>query len=94
MFEVARNLSSLEAMPPGPELAGLLDAVDPTRISDPYDLVELVAACRRLKAWADAIEVQSAAAVARHPVATPRRRHSMGSARSGPPVSCLLRGSV
>ena len=84
MFEAARNLSSLEAKPPGPELAGLLDAVDPTRISDPYDLVELVAACRRLKAWADAIEVQSAAALARHPVchAPEATQHGFGPVRA------------
>jgi hypothetical protein len=62
----------------------LLDAVDPTRISDPYDLVELVAACRRLKAWADAIEVQSAAALARHPVchAPEATQHGFGPVRA------------
>ncbi|MGH8825000.1 MAG: DUF222 domain-containing protein [Jiangellaceae bacterium] len=62
------SLAGLERMAPGAELAGLLEMVHPGEVTDAYDLVELVAACRRLKAWADGIEVETAAALARHPV--------------------------
>jgi len=55
-------------MAPGAELAGLLERVDPAAVPDAYDLVELVAACRRIKAWADGIEIETAAALASHPV--------------------------
>jgi hypothetical protein len=37
-------------MAPGAELAGLLETVEAAAVSDAYDLVELVAACRRVKA--------------------------------------------
>jgi hypothetical protein len=44
------DLGDLERMAPGAELAGLLETVDAAAVSDAYDLVELVAACRRVKA--------------------------------------------
>ncbi len=82
------DLGGLERMPPGPELAGLLERVDPAAVSDAYDLVELVAACRRIKAWADGIEIETAAALAAGTrSATTRRRPGTGSRRSGPPAS-------
>jgi hypothetical protein len=62
------ELAGLEAMPPGPELAQVLAGLDPLEIADAHDLVEVVAACGRLKAWADAIEVRTAAALTGHPV--------------------------
>ncbi len=70
-----------------PGLAGLLERVDPAAVSDADDLVELVAACRRIKAWADGIEVETAAALASHPVCDDMRRPGTGSRRSGPPAS-------
>jgi hypothetical protein len=45
-------------MVPGVELAGVLETVEPSAVTDAYDLVELVAACRRIKAWADAVEIE------------------------------------
>ncbi|MGH8839935.1 MAG: hypothetical protein ACRDVO_11895 [Jiangellaceae bacterium] len=42
-------------------------SVHPDDVADACDLVELAVACR-LKAWADGIELESAAALARHPV--------------------------
>jgi Domain of unknown function (DUF222) len=62
------DLSGLEHVPPGPELVSVLARVHPDDVADAYDLVELAAACRRLKAWADGIELESAAALARHPM--------------------------
>jgi hypothetical protein len=64
----ALDLAGLERVAPGPELAVLLHRVDLGSVADGYELVEVVAACRRLKAWADAIEVAAAAGLARHPV--------------------------
>jgi Domain of unknown function (DUF222) len=64
---VGRVLAGLEALPPGVELAGVLSRLDPAAIGDAYDLVEVAAACERLKAWADAIEVKAAAELAAHP---------------------------
>jgi hypothetical protein len=72
------DLDGLERMAPGAELATLLATVDPSAVADAYDLVELVAACRRLKAWADAAEVEAAATLARHPVC-----HDADAARNG-----------
>jgi hypothetical protein len=72
------DLAGLERMVPGVELAGVLGTVEPSAVTDAYDLVELVAACRRIKAWADGIEVQAAAALARHPVC-----HAPEAARHG-----------
>ena len=64
----ALDLAGLEGLAPGPELAALVERIDPGSVTDGYDLVEIVAACRRLKAWADAVEVAAAATLARHPV--------------------------
>ena len=64
----AAGLAGLERVAPGPELAALVHRVDLGSITDGYELVEVVAACRRLKAWADAVEVAAAAGLARHPV--------------------------
>src|SRR5918995_949272 len=52
----------------GPELVSVLARVHPDDVTDAYDLLEFAAACRRLKAWADGIELESAAALARHPM--------------------------
>ena len=64
----ALDLAGLEGLPPGPELAALVHRIDLGSVADGFDLVEVVAACRRLKAWADAVEVAAAAGLARHPV--------------------------
>ena len=72
------DLAGLERMVPGVELAGVLGTVEPSAVTDAYDLVELVAACRRIKAWADGVEVEAAAALARHPVC-----HAPEAARHG-----------
>ena len=64
----AAGLAGLERVAPGPELAVLVHRVDLGSITDGFELVEVVAACRRLKAWADAVEVAAAATLARHPV--------------------------
>jgi putative component of membrane protein insertase Oxa1/YidC/SpoIIIJ protein YidD len=64
----AAGLAGLERVAPGPELAALVHRVDLGSVTDGFDLVEVVAACRRLKAWADAVEVAAAATLARHPV--------------------------
>jgi hypothetical protein len=71
----AAGLAGLEGLAPGPELAVLVHRVDLGSVADGFDLVEVVAACRRLKAWADAVEVAAAATLARHPVchAVPRQ---------------------
>jgi hypothetical protein len=53
----AAGLAGLERVAPGPELAVLVHRIDLGSVTDGYELVEVVAACRRLKAWADAIEV-------------------------------------
>jgi hypothetical protein len=49
-------------------LAALVHRIDLGSVADGFDLVEIVAACRRLKAWADGVEVAAAATLARHPV--------------------------
>jgi len=72
------DLAGLERMVPGADLAGVLETVDASAVADAYDLVELVAACRRIKAWADAVEIEAAATLARHPVC-----HSAEAARHG-----------
>jgi putative component of membrane protein insertase Oxa1/YidC/SpoIIIJ protein YidD len=56
----------------------VLSRVHPEDVVDAYDLVEIAAACRRLKAWADGVEVEAAAALARHPVC-----HAPEAARNG-----------
>jgi hypothetical protein len=84
MFEAVDDLAGLEAVPPGPELAALLDRLDPAQVGDAYDLVEVAAACRRLKAWADSVEVAASAALSRHPVchAPEAARHGFSSTRA------------
>jgi Domain of unknown function (DUF222) len=62
------GLAGLESMVPGPGLAGVLAGLDPAEIADAYDVVEIAAGCERLKAWADAIEINAAAGLAAHPV--------------------------
>jgi hypothetical protein len=74
----ASRLAGLERIAPGPELAALVHRIDPESVTDGYDLVEIAAACRRLKAWADAIEVAAAARLARHQVC-----HAPEAARHG-----------
>ncbi|MGH3657896.1 MAG: DUF222 domain-containing protein, partial [Micromonosporaceae bacterium] len=64
----AAGLAGLERVGPGPELAVLLHRLDLGSVADGYELVEIAAACRRLKAWTDAVEVAAAAGLARHPV--------------------------
>ena len=64
----AARLAGLEGLAPGPELAAFVHRIDPASVTDGYDLVEIAAACRRLKAWADAVEVAAAAALTRNPV--------------------------
>jgi Domain of unknown function (DUF222) len=78
------DLSGLEDMTPGPELAAMLSRLDPGDVSDAYDLVEVAAACERLKAWADAIEIETAAVLAGHPVchAAEAARHGFGPVRA------------
>lgn len=64
--ESARRLPDqavLEALPPGPTLAGILDESDPAS-ADRYSLVELVAAWTRLVSWAHAGVAFAAAALA------------------------------
>jgi hypothetical protein len=61
------DLVGLEHLPPT-QLMAMLSRVHPDDVVDAYDLVEIAAACRRLKAWADGVEVEAAAALARHPV--------------------------
>ena len=72
------NLAGLEGVVGGVALAAALAAVHPEDVVDGYDLVEIAAACRRLKAWADGIEVETVAALARHPVS-----HAPEAARRG-----------
>ena len=60
------DLAGLEALAPGAELAAVLAQLDPGGLGDAYDLVEVAAACERLKAWAEAIGVRTAAALAAH----------------------------
>ncbi len=72
------DLSGLQRRAPGSGLAAVLEAVDPSAVQDAYELVELVAACRRIKALADSIEVETAATLARHPVC-----HAPEAARHG-----------
>ncbi|MGH8775845.1 MAG: DUF222 domain-containing protein [Jiangellaceae bacterium] len=72
------DLAGLERILPGPGLAALLDTVDPGQLVDAYDLVEVAAACRRLRSWADAIEVEAAGWLSRHPVC-----HHPEAARNG-----------
>ncbi|MGH8825006.1 MAG: DUF222 domain-containing protein, partial [Jiangellaceae bacterium] len=71
------DLAGLEHLPPT-ELMAVLSRVHPDDVADAYDLVELVAACRRLKAWADGVEVETVAALVRHPVC-----HAPEAARHG-----------
>ncbi len=72
------DCAGLEGMAPGPGLAGVLARLDPAAIPDAYDLVEVAAACERLKAWADAIGIEAAAALSAHPVC-----HAPEAARHG-----------
>jgi hypothetical protein len=84
----ASRLAGLERIAPGPELAALVHRIDPESVTDGYDLVEIAAACRRLKAWADAIEVAAAARLARHQCVTRRRPPDTDSPPSERPASC------
>jgi Domain of unknown function (DUF222) len=72
------DCAGLEGMAPGPGLARMLARLDPAAIPDAYDLVEVAAACERLKAWADAIGIEAAAALSTHPVC-----HAPEAARHG-----------
>ena len=72
------DCAGLEGMAPGPRLAGVLARLDPAAIPDAYDVVEVAAACERLKAWADAIGIEAAAALSAHPVC-----HAPEAARHG-----------
>ena len=74
----APGLAGLEGLAPGPELAAFVHRIDPASVTDGYDLVEIAAACRRLKAWADAVEVAATAALAQNPVC-----HAPEAARHG-----------
>ena len=71
------DLAGLEHLPPT-QLMSVLSQVHPDDVVDAYDLVEIAAACRRLKAWADGVEAETAAALARHPVC-----HAPEAARNG-----------
>jgi Domain of unknown function (DUF222) len=82
--DASPDLTGLEAMAPGPELAALLGRVDVTTVGDAYDLVEIAAACERLKAWTNAIEVEAAAQLSMHPVchAPEAARHGFNAVRA------------
>ncbi|MGH8823497.1 MAG: DUF222 domain-containing protein, partial [Jiangellaceae bacterium] len=77
------SLAGLERVPPT-ELTAVLARVHPDDVADAYDLVELAAACRRLKAWADGVEVETVVALVRHPVChTPEGiRHGFSPVRA------------
>lgn len=55
----------LARTPAGPELAGVLDAID-LEVLDAYDRVEVVAAAGRLESWAHAVKARAAVSVDRH----------------------------
>jgi hypothetical protein len=78
------GLADLEEMPPGAGLAGVLAGLDPAAIGDAYDLVEVAAACERLKGWADAIQIGAAARLADHRVchAPEAERHGFNPVRA------------
>jgi hypothetical protein len=57
----------LAAIPPGPELATLLDDTAPADVDD-YQLVEVIAGWERLKAHAEARQFEAIAALTRRPV--------------------------
>lgn len=61
------DVSGIDAMAPGPALAALLAGVDPGDVSD-GDLVDVIAACKRLSSWADAMQVSAMAELSRRPV--------------------------
>jgi hypothetical protein len=72
------GLAGLEDMAPGVGLAAVLAGLDSAGVGDAYDLVEVAAACQRLKGWAEAIEIQAATALAAHPIC-----HAPEAARNG-----------
>ena len=80
----ASDCAGLEALAPGVELAAVLGRLDPAGMSDAYDLVEVAAACERMKAWVDSIEVQTAAALSTHPIcyAPEAARHGFSPIRA------------
>jgi hypothetical protein len=55
----------LARTPAGPELAGLLDAID-LDVLDAHDRVEVVAAAARVESWAHAVKAGAAVSVDRH----------------------------
>ncbi len=63
MFERTDTASALESLPPGPELASLLDA-DPAALSG-YDLVSYLGATERLTAWAQSRQLTAIRELAR-----------------------------
>ncbi len=68
--DVPVGVGELGSMPPGPQLAAWLAALDPAEVSD-LDLVDLVGAHRRLISWAEAGQVAAIAELSRRPVFRP-----------------------
>lgn len=54
----------LAGMPPGPELAAGLAAAKPAD-GDPYELIEVMKAARRLSSWAQSVELAAVASLSR-----------------------------
>jgi Domain of unknown function (DUF222) len=62
-----REPERLADVPPGPTLATILDDTEPAEVDD-YQLVEMIAGWERLKAHADARQIEAIAALTRRPV--------------------------
>ncbi len=62
------DLLGIAKVAPGAELAARLAAIDPAELNDDYDVLEVVAACDRLKSWADALQLAAVAEFARRPM--------------------------
>ncbi len=62
------DLLGIAKVAPGAELAARLAAIDPAELNDDYDVLEIVAACDRLKSWADALQLAAVAEFARRPM--------------------------
>ena len=60
----------LEQLPPGERLGKVLTAIDPTEVDD-FSVVEVVAAYKRMEAWAAAKAARAAAVLAERPSVNP-----------------------
>jgi hypothetical protein len=62
------DLLDIAKIAPGADLAARLAAINPAELSDDYDVLEVVAACDRLKSWADALQLAAVAEFSRRPM--------------------------